>query len=137
MTSLRRGDVVLVPFDFTNRSGSKWRPAVVVSNDSYNRSTPDILLASITGNLNALPHPGDHVIAEWQVPGLLPTALPRGPALGSVASAITRAAAVMVVAMASTARTLSSRAVCVIHRSRNLSARFEPAMGSKRGRPCR
>ena len=58
MTSCQRGDVVLVPFDFTDRSGVKWRPAVVVSTDDYNRTTPDVLIVSITSNLRALPHPG-------------------------------------------------------------------------------
>ncbi|HYU17361.1 MAG TPA: type II toxin-antitoxin system PemK/MazF family toxin [Chloroflexota bacterium] len=71
MTSNRKGDVVLVPFDFTDRSGSKWRPAVVVSSDRYNEATPDVVIASITGNLNAIAHPGDHRIREWQTAGLL------------------------------------------------------------------
>ena len=71
MTSYRRGDVVLVPFDFTDRSGSKWRPAVVISGNRYNRETPDVLIASITGNLRAIPHPGDHQLAGWQSAGLL------------------------------------------------------------------
>ncbi|MBI4494072.1 MAG: type II toxin-antitoxin system PemK/MazF family toxin [Chloroflexi bacterium] len=71
MTALRRGDVVLVPFDFTDRSGGKWRPAVVVSSDPYNQQTPDVLIASITGNLNAVPHPGDHALADWPAAGLL------------------------------------------------------------------
>ena len=31
MIANRRGDIVLVPFDFTDRSGAQWRPAVVVS----------------------------------------------------------------------------------------------------------
>ncbi len=75
MTSYHRGDVVLVPFDFTNRSGSKWRPAVVISNERYNSGTPDVLIASITGNLNAIPHPGDQAIKEWQAAGLLKPSL--------------------------------------------------------------
>ena len=71
MTSYRRGDVVLVPFDFTDRSGSKWRPAVVISGNRYNRETPDVLIASITGKLRAIPHPRDHQLAGWQSAGLL------------------------------------------------------------------
>ena len=70
MTTLRRGDVVLVPFDFSDRTGTKWRPAVVISSDEYNRLTPDILIASITSNLRALPHPGDHVVEFWREAGL-------------------------------------------------------------------
>jgi mRNA-degrading endonuclease toxin of MazEF toxin-antitoxin module len=40
------------------------RPAVVVSSDAYNRTGPDVLIASITSNLTALPHPGDHRIQK-------------------------------------------------------------------------
>ena len=75
MTSYRRGDIVLVPFDFTDRSGSKWRPAVVISSDRYNRETPDVVIASITANLHAIPHPGDQRIAEWRLAGLLKPSL--------------------------------------------------------------
>jgi mRNA interferase MazF len=71
MTTFRSGDVVLVRVDFTDRSGAKWRPAVVVSSDRYNDESPDVLVASITGNLTALPHPGDHRIVDWQTAGLL------------------------------------------------------------------
>lgn len=71
MSEYRRGDVVLVPMDFTDRSGSKLRPAVVVSGEDYNRSTPDVLVASVTGNLRAIPHPGDHPVAKWETAGLL------------------------------------------------------------------
>jgi mRNA interferase MazF len=62
--------VVLVPFDFTDRSGTKWRPAAVVSGRRYN-SGPDVVIASITGNLAAIAHPGDHRIRDWQAAGLL------------------------------------------------------------------
>jgi len=51
MTAYSRGDIVLVPFDFSDRSGSKLRPAVVVSTDEYNDRSPDVLVASLTGNL--------------------------------------------------------------------------------------
>ncbi len=75
MTTCRRGDVVLVPFDFTDGSGSKWRPAVVVSSDRYNRESPDVMIASITGNLKAVAHPGDWTLANWQTAGLLKPSL--------------------------------------------------------------
>jgi mRNA interferase MazF len=67
----RRGDVVLVPFGFTDGTGTKWRPAVVVSADAYGDRSPDVLIASITGNLRAIPHPGDHQVVEWDRAGLL------------------------------------------------------------------
>jgi len=75
MIALRRGDVVLVPFDFTDRSGTKWRPAVIVSSDRYNQQTPDLLIASITGNSRAVPHPGDYLLQDWQSAGLLKPSL--------------------------------------------------------------
>ena len=75
MTLYRRGDVVLVPMDFTDRSGMKVRPAVVVSSREYNSASPDVLLASITGNLSALEHVGDHRIERWKAAGLLKPSL--------------------------------------------------------------
>ncbi len=71
MTSWRRGDVVLVPVGFTDRSGTKRRPAVIISSDVYNAESPDVMIASITGNLHALRHPGDRVIRQWEAAGLL------------------------------------------------------------------
>jgi mRNA interferase MazF len=98
MIAYRRGDIVLVPFDFTDRSGTKLRPAVIVSSDRYNRDTPDVLIASITGNLRAIRHPGDIPITEWQAAGLLRPSLAQtklatiensmlGRSLGALASA--------------------------------------------------
>jgi mRNA interferase MazF len=42
------GEVVLVPFPFTDQSGTKKRPAVIVSGDGYNTSRRDILIMAIT-----------------------------------------------------------------------------------------
>jgi mRNA interferase MazF len=71
MTTWRRGDVVLVPVGFTDLSGSKRRPAVIISSDDYNARSPDVMIASISGNLRAIGHPGDLRLRDWQVTGLL------------------------------------------------------------------
>jgi hypothetical protein len=45
------GDVVLVPFPFTDQSGTKKRAAVVVSSHSYNASRSDIVIMAITSQV--------------------------------------------------------------------------------------
>ena len=77
MTVLKRGMVVLVPFPFSDLSGSKKRPALVVSTDLYNAAGLDILIAQITSRVNAPPRPGDHLIVRWQKAGLLVPSLLR------------------------------------------------------------
>ena len=47
------GDVVLVPFPFTDQSATKQRPAVVVSREGYNRARPDVILMAITSQVRA------------------------------------------------------------------------------------
>lgn len=71
MTSYRRGDVVFVQFPFTNQTTGKRRPALVISTDEYNESTPDLTLLSVTSNTRPVPHPGDHVLQDWKQAGLL------------------------------------------------------------------
>lgn len=73
--SYRQGDVVLVPMDFTDGTGSKGRPAIVVSVDRYHQLSPDVLVASITSHLDAVAHPGDHPIHHWKEAGLLKPSL--------------------------------------------------------------
>jgi mRNA interferase MazF len=46
---MKRGDIVLVPFPFTNLTDSKRRPALIISGDGLN-NTEDIILAQITSN---------------------------------------------------------------------------------------
>ena len=47
-TACSFGDVVLVPFPFTNQTGSKKRPAVVVSSDVYNGRGRDLIVMAVT-----------------------------------------------------------------------------------------
>ena len=49
--ALRRGDVVLVAFPFTDLTATKVRPAVVVSPDRAHRDTGDVLLAAVSSVL--------------------------------------------------------------------------------------
>jgi len=42
------GDVVLVPFPFTDQSAAKQRPGVIVSSLTYHRARRDLILMPIT-----------------------------------------------------------------------------------------
>ncbi len=48
--NVRRGDVVLVDFPYSDRTGSKVRPALVVQADGWNRRLDNTILALITGS---------------------------------------------------------------------------------------
>ena len=53
MTSLlvpKPGDVVLITFEFLNHTGSKLRPAVIVSKRSYNEHWDRFIFAPISGS---------------------------------------------------------------------------------------
>ena len=47
-TTYELGDVVLVPFPFTDQSPSKQRPAAVVSSVAYHTERRDLVLLAIT-----------------------------------------------------------------------------------------
>ena len=46
--SVSRGDIVLVDYPFSDRTGSKVRPALVVQADTLNRRITDTILAAIS-----------------------------------------------------------------------------------------
>lgn len=63
--ALRRGDVVLVAFPFTDLTATKVRPAVVVSPDRALGTTPDVVLAAISSVIPARePLPSEVLIAD-------------------------------------------------------------------------
>ena len=70
MTGFRRGDVVLVAFIFADESGSKMRPALVVSSALYHRGRREAIVAAITSNVETR-LTGDHLLKGWREAGLL------------------------------------------------------------------
>lgn len=65
------GDVILVPFPFTDQTISKQRPAVVISTAAYNNMRPDIILMAITSQFGASVGIGEVWLSGWQAAGLL------------------------------------------------------------------
>lgn len=49
---LKRKDIVLVPFPFSDLSSQKRRPALVMSKDGFNEGSPDVLVCAITSNID-------------------------------------------------------------------------------------
>lgn len=70
MTRFEFGDVVLVPFPFTDQTATKKRPAVVVSSPRYNAERPDLIVMAVTSQVRA-ENRFDIVLADWQRANLL------------------------------------------------------------------
>ncbi len=64
-----KGDVVLVPFPFTNLSAAHVRPAVVVSSEDYNARSSDLIVAMVTSQPQT--GPTDYGLQDWQEAGLI------------------------------------------------------------------
>jgi mRNA interferase MazF len=70
-TAYNFGDVVLVPFPFTDQSGLKKRPAVVVSSTAYHAQRRDLVIMAITSQIRPRPAFGEFTMADWKKAGLL------------------------------------------------------------------
>jgi mRNA interferase MazF len=62
-------DVVVVPFPFTDRTTSKRRPALVLSNSSFNQTQSNSVFAMIT-SANQTDWLGDYPIVDFKSAGL-------------------------------------------------------------------
>lgn len=71
MTGYEFGDIVLVPFPFTDQSATKRRPAVVISSSAYHRVRPDLIIMAITSQPPTAGALGEVVIGDWREAGLL------------------------------------------------------------------
>lgn len=69
--ALQRGDVVLVDFPFVDRTGSKLRPALVVSSAAYHAERPqDTIVAVISTQTQKYNGSTDYLIQDWRAAGL-------------------------------------------------------------------
>jgi len=67
----RRGQVVVVNVPFSNQSGSKPRPALIVSTDAFHRKLPDVIVCPISSQPRYYrrPGPGDRPFRQWKAVG--------------------------------------------------------------------
>ncbi len=49
---LKKKDIILVPFPFSDQSGSKKRPGLIISHDRFNESSEDLIICAITSNVS-------------------------------------------------------------------------------------
>ncbi len=48
---IEQRDLLLVPFPFSDQSGKKVRPVIVVSNNAFNQCSEEMLVAAVTSNI--------------------------------------------------------------------------------------
>jgi mRNA interferase MazF len=65
------GDIVLVPFPFTDHSATKQRPGVIVSSPAYNRVRRDLILMAVTSQVRGSGAFGEVLVQDWQAAKLL------------------------------------------------------------------
>src|SRR5215218_10331632 len=75
MPSYSKNEVILVRYPFSNLSGSKVRPAIVI-NDIH--ISQDVIIVPLTSKVYPL-LAGEFVLADWKISGLnVPSAAKRG-----------------------------------------------------------
>ena len=71
MTGCEFGDVILVPFPFTDQSTTKKRPAVVISSQAYHSHRIDLIVMPITSQVRSSTAFGEVPVQDWKAAGLI------------------------------------------------------------------
>src|SRR4051794_41903781 len=71
MTSFEFGEVVLVPFPFTDQTTSKRRPAVVISSDAYNAERRGLIILALTSRVREPAGIGEALVDGRREAGLV------------------------------------------------------------------
>lgn len=66
-----RGDVVLIPFPYSDLSTTKTRPALIVSVDEFRIRHEELILAYLTSQIAQLHPVLDYLLMDWKDAGLL------------------------------------------------------------------
>lgn len=71
-TTYERGQVVVVNVPFSNQSGAKPRPALVISAQPFHRNLPDVIICPISSQPRYYQNPGsgDRPLRHWKTVGL-------------------------------------------------------------------
>lgn len=77
MTNYKQQDVVLVDFGFSEETGSKKRPALIISSDNYHKNRAEIIIMAVTSNIKRVLF-GDTKIDKWKEAGLIYPSLVTG-----------------------------------------------------------
>ncbi len=77
MTKYKRGDIIVVDFGFSEGTGSKKRPALIISSDNYHKGRQEVIIVAITGNIERVLF-GDTKIDKWKEAGLIYPSLVTG-----------------------------------------------------------
>lgn len=70
MTTYEQQDIVLVKFIFSEGTGFKKRPALVMSSDLYHQNREEVVIAAVTSNTERI-LAGDTLIKDWKKANLL------------------------------------------------------------------
>lgn len=69
--AFQRGEIVLIPFPYTDLSTTKTRPAVVISSPAYQAVRSELLLAYVSSQVAKATPPIDYLLNDWKQAGLL------------------------------------------------------------------
>ncbi len=71
-TTFRRGQVIVVNVPFSDRSGTKPRPGLVISTEAFHARLPDLVVCPISSQprFYRRPGPGDCPLRDWRATGL-------------------------------------------------------------------
>ena len=53
---MKQRDIVLLPFPFSDQTGLKVRPAIIISNDHFNKASEDLIVCAITSVIDKSKH---------------------------------------------------------------------------------
>jgi mRNA interferase MazF len=65
-TRFEFGDIVLVPFPFSDQTTSKRRPAVVISSAAYHAAYMDLIVMAVTSQARPRARVGEAAIKRWR-----------------------------------------------------------------------
>lgn len=77
MIHYKLGDIILVNFGFSEETGVKKRPALIISSNTYNQNRQEVIVMAITSNIKRVLF-SDSKIDKWKEAGLLYPSLVTG-----------------------------------------------------------